>query len=178
MAQRRCPRPGSHFVQGSFAGAGVTAGQRCPVQERYILACREWRQFKPVASCVPVPVVRRAAVWTVWCTAQVSVYDTASGAGPAAGIPLVGRNDLSVVPAGLVPYLVQQAGHVGVGQRLGWLFWVTTGAHSAATTSQGGARPETWLRRCAGLCAAGDGVQDLGVMPGQCGAWLRRSALH
>ena len=114
---------------GSFTGDSVVASQRFPVWERYIFAYREWRKFPPIASCVPVP---GAAVGAdpVWRTAQVSFDDCASRAGLAAGIPLVGLNDLSVVPAGLVPYLVQQAGSAGVGQRLCWLSWAIQGARA------------------------------------------------
>ena len=36
-----CHRLGSPFIRGSFAGGGVTASQRFPVRERYILAYRE-----------------------------------------------------------------------------------------------------------------------------------------
>ena len=126
MAVGQCHWLGSPFSRGSFTGDSVVASQRFPVWERYIFAYREWRKFPPIASCVLVP---GAAVGAdpVWLTAQVSVDDCASGAGLAAGIPLVGLNDLSVVPAGLVPHLVQQAGSAGVGQRLGWLSWATTG---------------------------------------------------
>ena len=34
-------RLGSPFIRGSFTGSGITAGQRSPVQEHYILAYRE-----------------------------------------------------------------------------------------------------------------------------------------
>ena len=34
-------RLGSPFVRGSFTGDGITASQRFPVRERYILAYRE-----------------------------------------------------------------------------------------------------------------------------------------
>ena len=32
---------GSPFIRGSFTGGGITAGQRFPVREHYILAYRE-----------------------------------------------------------------------------------------------------------------------------------------
>ena len=31
----------SPFIRGSFTGDGITASQRCPVREHYILAYRE-----------------------------------------------------------------------------------------------------------------------------------------
>ena len=37
----RCSRLGAPFTRGSFTSDGITAGQRCPVQEHYILAYRE-----------------------------------------------------------------------------------------------------------------------------------------
>ena len=59
------------------------------------------RQFKQVASCVPVTVVDNAAIGTVPfpCTAEVSVHDSASGAGLAAGKPLVGFQNAGAVPS-------------------------------------------------------------------------------
>ena len=41
LALSRCHRLGSPFVRGSFTGDGITASQRFPVRERYILAYRE-----------------------------------------------------------------------------------------------------------------------------------------
>ena len=41
LAVGRCHRLGSPVNRGSFTGDGITAGQRYPVGERYILAYRE-----------------------------------------------------------------------------------------------------------------------------------------
>ena len=75
LALSRCHRLGSPFVRGSFTGDGITASQRFPVRERYILAYREFPQF---ASCILVTVVMSAAIGAVPFpfTAKVSVHHT------------------------------------------------------------------------------------------------------
>ena len=70
-------------------------------------------------------------------TAEVLIDDLASGAGLAAGVPLVGFYQHGAIPVGLVPDLVQQAGHSSVGERLGLQPSLNHARHVEGLNAQG-----------------------------------------